>query len=131
MLVDTGVVIWATDTLDEGLRQALSDISGVTGSVLLLSGLDSAASTTVDVRDDDLLIRGAAGYAAKSRAADRAEMISVVLPAQPAGMAEWGSRELDDFRDGLELVRRRVLQSQATTVAPAGEWTWDETNKNW
>jgi hypothetical protein len=131
MLVDTGVVVWATDTLDEGLRQALSDVSGVTGSVLLLNGLDSAASTTIDARDDDLLIRGAAGYAARSRAADRAEMVSVVLPAQPAGLAEWGARELDDFRDGLELVRLRVLQSQTTTVKPAGEWEWDETEKNW
>jgi hypothetical protein len=137
LLMDSGVTIWPEDILDEGLRQALGDIGRACGSAVELAGLDGSpieepppgyVARYIDSRDYDLLIRGAGGYAARSRAVDRAEMVSIVA-GQPGGLEEWGKRELEDFQEGVEQVRKRGLQSARS--GPMGAWGWDESHKGW
>jgi hypothetical protein len=136
-LMDTGVVVWSTDVLTEAFRLALGDIGRACGGTVVLSGLDFTlpeepppgyVAPYIDPRDYDLLIRGAGGYAACSRALDRAEMVSIVA-GQPGGLAEWGRQELEDFREGVEMVRKRGLQSAGS--GPVGAWGWDESHKGW
>jgi len=128
VLVDVGATTWAADTLDEATRQALSDLGGVMGIGVVLSGLDGAASTTVDALDDDLLIRGAAAYAVQSRLLARAEMTNLATRA-PDTLTKWMAVQMVNFKLGLEAVRRRVLARSSS--APAGVLPWDESTRNW
>jgi hypothetical protein len=122
-LVDAGGLVWTDGTITEGIRQALGDVSRASGAKLTLTGLDSAAATTLDALDEDLLVRGAAGYAARSRAIDRAEMANLNQNTAP-GLQDWSKNQLEWFAEGVRTVRLRVLQRSASS--PASAWTWDE-----
>lgn len=128
LLVDAGALVWSSDTLDEAIRQALNDAGRVLGVKLTLSGLDSALLTSIDARDDDLVIRGAAGYAARSRSLDRAERVNLAAGTPPA-LFEWGKNQLDGFNDQLKQVRARGLQASGS--APASALAWDESAPGW
>ena len=74
------------------------------------------------------MIRGAGGYAARSRSLDRAEMANLATgPTAP--LFEWGKNQLYWFNDQLKQVRARELQ--ASGGAPASALAWDESEPNW
>ena len=127
-LVDSGAEAYADSTVTEGLRQAVADLSKVYGVIVLIKDLDEAGVTTVDVLDVALVIRGAAGYAARSRAMERTDSANLAQ-SMPTNLLEWSKNTLYWFDDKLKQIRLRLLQSSASN--PASQWTWDESDKNW
>ncbi len=127
-LVNADKVSYADEALSEALRQASGDLGRVYGAFVTIKDLDSAASTNVEKADEDLLIRGAAGFAARMRAVDRADSANIGQ-SMPGDLLEWSKNTLFYFDDKLKSVKTRRLQQ--STSNPASPWTWDETNKNW
>jgi hypothetical protein len=80
-----------------------------------LNGLDSATSTTFPADDESLIVTGAAGYAATSRAVDLAEKVTLDrLTAQQ--VRAWGLSKLQEFRAGLKTVARRMAIENVSHV---------------
>lgn len=79
-----------------------------------INGLDGAEVTSVPAQDENLLVNGAAGYAACGRAGRRVQGFDP-LPAGPAVLEAWGRAALEEFR--AEVHAR---QSRAGTIA-----AWD------
>ena len=127
-LVDSGSVSYSDASLTEAIRQAAGDLGRAYGKFVTIDDLDLAAATNVDVLDVDLLLRGAAGYAARMRAVDRADSANLGQ-SMPANLLEWSKNTLYWFDDKLKQVRLRLVQSSAGN--PASQWTWDESDKNW
>jgi len=127
-LQDDQEILYSDATLEEALRQAAGDLGRAYGLFVTIDDLDGASATNVDQRDEDLLIRGAAGFAARFRAVDRAEDASLAQ-SMPADLLEWSKNTLYYFDQKLNDVRKRKLQQSAS--GPASAWTWDESEKNW
>jgi hypothetical protein len=92
-----------------------------------LKDLDGATSTSFPEDDESLLVLGAAGYAATSRAVDLAEQVTLDrLTAQQ--VRAWGLAKLLEFRSGLKAVARRLAtESPGHVEMPEldrfeGEW---------
>jgi hypothetical protein len=80
-----------------------------------LNGLDAATSTTFPADDESLIVTGAAGYAATSRAVDLAEKVTLDrLTAQQ--VRAWGLSKLQEFRAGLKTVARRMAIENVSHV---------------
>jgi hypothetical protein len=124
-LVDSSNLSFSTTTLDEGIRQALGDLSRTYGANLVLSGLDGASTTTVELMDESALVLGAAAYAAKSRSIDRAERANLANGV-PSTLLEWGRQHLAKFEDRLREIRRRKI---ANGTSIAATWEWNEENE--
>lgn len=127
-LVDSGSESFADGTVTEGLRQALADLSKVYGSYLMIKDLDDSGATTVNVLDVDLVVRGAAGYAARMRAMERTDSANLGQ-SMPSNLLEWSKSTLYWFDDKLKQVKLRLMQQ--STANPASLWTWDESDRNW
>lgn len=128
LLDDASNQVFALTLVDESIRQVLGDLGRVIGTRPTIINLDSAAATSVDVRDEDLIVRGAFGYAARSKALDRSTEMSIGQ-SMPANLLELSKNALYYFEDKLKLVRVRTIQESTGNVP--GQWTWDESNKNW
>ncbi len=128
LLADAEARVWSPDTLDEAIRQALNDCGRVLGSKLTLTGLDGAVATSIDARDEELVIRGAAGYAARSRSLDRAERVDLAGGSTTI-LLDGGRNQLNEFETQLNVLRLRQLQ--AGTAAPAVTLLWDESHPHW
>lgn len=92
-----------------------------------LKDLDSATSTSFPDDDESLLVLGASGYAATSRAVDLAEQVTLDrLTAQQ--VRAWGLAKLQEFRSGLKTIARRLaMESPGHVQMPdldrfEGEW---------
>lgn len=127
-LVDAGEVSYADASLTEAIRQAIGDLGRVYGSGVTIEDLDLAQTTTVRLADEDLVIRGAAGYAARMRAVDRADSANLGQN-MPSTLLDWSKNTLYWFDQTLRQVKQRILQE--STSSPASEWTWDESEQNW
>ncbi len=103
-LMDTGNKIWDTGTLDEGLRQALGGLGRALGVAVALKDLDGAPATTLDGKYLDMLVQGAAGHAAQSRALDRIELVSIGEGPQTT-LKAWADSELELFEKHLDEIR--------------------------
>ena len=87
--------------IDDREEPASGDILRVWYTKLhTLNGLDSAAATTVPAEDVDVIVTGAAHYAARSRAVELAEQATVDDDVV-ARMIKWADEEGDSFRYGV------------------------------
>jgi hypothetical protein len=127
-LVDAGEVSYSDESLEEALRQACGDLGRSYGAFVTIEDLDSADATSVELADEDLSGRGAAGYAARMRAVDRADSANLGQN-MPANLLDWSKNTLYYFDQRMREVKQRLMQQ--STNNPAGEWTWDESDKNW
>ena len=113
---------YSDDALSEATRQAAGDLGRAYGEFVTIEDLDSAAATNVDVLDEDLLIRGAAGFAARMRAVDRADSANLGQRCR-ANLLEWSKNTLYYFDDKLRGVKQRRLQQSTTNPASSGPGT--------
>jgi hypothetical protein len=87
-----------------------------------LSGLDSATVTTLRAEEVALIITGAAGHAATSRALDLAEQVTLDR-ATVKQVRAWGQDKLREFRAGLSAIARR--QAGVSHVPAPALDRWD------
>jgi hypothetical protein len=127
-LSDSGSVLWTIAEKDEALKTALGDLSNAAGAKLTIKDLDSAAATTLDALDESLLVRGAAGYAARTRALERAQRANIG-ETMPAALLEWAKNQSYYYEQKLSQVKARYLAQ--STASPHSPLEWDESNKNW
>jgi hypothetical protein len=127
-LSDSGSILWTLAEKDEALKTALGDISTAAGVKLTIDDLDSAAATTLDALDESLLIKGAAGYAARTRALERAQRANI-SETMPDSLLEWAKNQSYYYEQKLPLVKARYLAQ--STASPHSPVIWDESNKNW
>ena len=127
-LVDSTSLSFDDATLTEAIRQAIGDLGRAYGAFVTIKDLDSAAATSVENVDEDLVVRGAAGFAARMRAIDRTDSANLGQ-SMPSNLLDWSKNTLYYFDGRMREVQRRLLQQ--STNDPAGEWTWDESDKNW
>jgi hypothetical protein len=96
------------------VRSSARLISGQHLRVIYLSshsiaGLDGASTTTIPAEYIGLLVRGAAGFAALSRAVDKIEIRSYgSRRTEPDMLARWGNAQVAEFRQGLSLLRNSL-----------------------
>jgi hypothetical protein len=83
-----------------------------------LDDLDSAAATTFPDDDETLLVLGASGYAASSRAVDLLEQVSRDR-LTPQQVRAWGLGRLQEFRAGLKAVQRRLAMETSAWIGAA------------
>jgi len=110
LLMDMQNLTWDANVLDEGLRQALAQLSLATGQPVSVAGLDGAAETTLSSGDEALIVLGAAGFAALSRMAGASARLGLSGAAADRLLA-WGRTQLARFDLCLAAVRLRQLQS--------------------
>lgn len=82
-----------------------------------IEGLDNGAVTTVDPRYESLLVRGAAGYAARARALERFSGYEPNAEAA-AALERWGRTEVSEF----VLDLRAIAQRQASSLPIDVNW---------
>jgi hypothetical protein len=98
------------DALDGGQPQAGDQVRLWYATPHTLSGLDGATSTSLPGLHEALLVSGAAGHAAMSRALDLSESTSADLFGVGL-IGTWASRKLREFREKLESLRRASARS--------------------
>jgi len=112
LLMDAQNLTWDANTLDEALRQALSQFNAVSGQNAALSGLNGASVTTLATGDEALIVLGAAGFAALSRTAGSAVRLGLAGEAADR-LLTWGRTQQARFDLCLAAVRLRQLQASA------------------
>jgi hypothetical protein len=119
LLHDTTQLNFSTELVDEAVRLALADYSRVSGMAETISGLDNAAVTTVPADDEGIIVLGAAGYTACSKAADRKESFNLNQEI-PQGLLKVGAGFMERFKALLNTVRTHNQWSAAETPWGAG-----------
>lgn len=95
-----------------------------------LKDLDSATVTTVPLDDESLLVTGAAGHAATSRAVDLAEQVTIDrLTSQQ--VRAWGLNQLQEFRAGLRNIARQLATTSPPWVPLPPRDRWDKGRGKW
>ena len=85
----------------------------------------AAMTTTFPPDDESLLLVGAVGFAATSRAVDLMEQVTRDrLTAQQ--LRAWGLGKLSEFRAGLKLITRQEALAGIPWVPTAPLDRWDE-----
>jgi hypothetical protein len=123
---------WEETVLAEAVRQAVAEYQLAGAGAVTLSGLDGAAETSLDGLHESLIVWGAGGYAALSRAVLRAE--SFQLGSEAGQLSAWGTARLAEFRLMLAAVfptyqpalpaadAARLADLRAAQSAPWGTW---------
>jgi hypothetical protein len=132
---------WDDAVLDEGIRLALGEYGLAGAAPVTLSGLDGAAETSLNGLHESLVVWGAGGYAALSRAVLRAE--SFQLGGEAEALRSWGEARLEDFKAMLGAVfpgyrpgpalpgddraaeAARLADLRGSTAPPWGSWPPD------
>jgi hypothetical protein len=91
-------------------------------SLHTISGLAGAAATTLPVELEELLVFGAAGFAAISQLWDRSEILN------PDPIFKWGDGQLQIFHQRLELRRSQHVRSEGEPWS--SPWTLDKWDNN-
>jgi len=122
-LSDSSNLIFATSTLDEAIRAALSEIATAYGSDLTLEDLDSATATTMEDQDQNALITGAVAFALRFRLIGKFEE---AFPDRnnPENLASAATAVMNHFQSMLIQIRLRRFQSASDH--PYTAWDWDE-----
>jgi len=128
LLDDAANAVFAVALVDESIRMVLGDLGRAIGTRPAIKDLDSAAATTVDVRDEDLVVRGAFAYAARSKSLDRSTEVNTGQ-SMPANLMDLAKNAMYYYEGKINQVRVRAIQESLTNKP--GSWTWDESNKNW
>lgn len=122
-LEDSTNLIFSTSLLDEAIRAALNEISIAFGAAQTLSGLDSAAATTLEDLDLNALVVGAMAYACRFRLIGKFEEASPVRE-HPEDLAKWATDFMHDFMALVTGIRLREFQKSSST--PYDAWDWEE-----
>ncbi len=122
-LGDTTNLIWSAETLDQAVRSALAELSGVYGCALTLNGLDGATETTIEEADVQVLVLGATAYTLANRVSERFEEASPVREDIDA-LIKHRDKTMAAFEGQLEGVRLRKFQEAED--APYSPWEWEE-----
>jgi hypothetical protein len=121
LLMDTTNRRWDMDTLEQSIMIAMADLAGATGTPQTLNLFQGAYATTITIDNKNILLVGAAAYAAQSRALNVSEKVS--LGQMPnAGLVEYGRDMMVKFRDSLDKITERmaiVAKIAADTAAVA------------
>lgn len=92
-----------------------------------IEGLDSAAATSLPGEHEAILVGGAAGIVAASRALDLTEQVSISqLAAQQ--VRAWGLSKIQEFRTALRAVGKATAEGSAFVPLPDldrfdGDWS--------
>ena len=92
-----------------------------------IADLDSATATTLQGDHESLIVLGAAGHAAMSRAEDLVEIAGTDL-YQVGILATWGSKKLREFKQKLTMIQRS--SARRGPVYLQSNWVmdkWDST----
>ena len=116
------------DARDEAIRRAVSDLGRYYGAPLLLSGLDSAALTTLQKEDETALVTGAEFFAAFARIVDRLETPNFNEEAS-MHFLDWTAAAGKRYAGLLGLIRLGRLQQSLN--APHAALEWDESAPQW
>ena len=84
-----------------------------------ISGLDSAALTTLPAEHEALVVSGAAGYTATMGGISHSESINL------EDLSKWGSSRLSDYRTELSRLRAAAQRSGPGWVGPWRMDKWD------
>ncbi len=128
-LADKSNKSWGTDTLELCIRLALEDIVNAAGVTYTIDDLDAATATTLPDRHIPALILGAAAYAAKTRAVDRLEKVSLAEGPGGVTLGDWGNWQMILFQKRLEEIRAQGIHG--STSAPHTAADWEEEPKTW
>jgi hypothetical protein len=128
MLNDSSAGNYDALLMDEALLQVLGDLTRATGVQVEIEDLNSATSTTVDLRDEDLVIRGACAYCLRTEAASRSQAANVGQ-SMPANLLDLAKNWMYYYEGAVKTVRVRKLQESANNKP--GLWEWDESEKKW
>jgi hypothetical protein len=90
-----------------------------------INGLDSATSTTLPLEHESLIVLGAAGHAAMSRAVDLIEISGTDL-YQVGLLGTWGQRKIREFTDKLKQLQQAMARSGPSWGAGWALDKWDE-----
>lgn len=148
-LHDIPGLVYDTPTLDEALRAALAAYTVGNLFAVRLEGLDGAADTSLPASHEALIVLGAAGYAARARAAEQAgraqpegdpaalrlwaesqlaefqRLLASVFPA--LGMSPEAAAQADREADRAAAEAACLSQLRASAAAPWSAWTpWEE-----
>ena len=96
-LMDTTNLIWSTAILEEALRASLADISRAYDEQLFVQNLDTALTTTVNVLDYYLLVKGAVAHALIFRTVGRFEE-STPEPSLTPHLATLAEQRMKEFK---------------------------------
>jgi len=128
--VDTGLVVFTSDQIDEAIRQALADVNLTLGQAYTISSLDAASSTTLPADVATCMVQGAAGYAVQAQTVKKLGAFSMLGtdPQQhiPADYQIWAKNKLFYFKQMLEQYQRKSFF--AATSTPYSAWDWEEDN---
>lgn len=108
--------VWPGDILfiQDGDEPAISDVVRVWyTSAQTINGLASASATSLPADDDNLIVTGAAGFAAQERVQE------IEGRQVPVRLREWADARLRDFERGLAHLARQ-LATRASGIAPTG-----------
>ncbi len=78
-----------------------------------------AGGSTIPARHEDLIVSGAAGYAAVAWAMYAVNRVNAGGPATPKEFLEWGNQRLKLFREELRRLGRRNRVRVSSLFAPA------------
>ena len=90
-----------------------------------IQDLDSADSTTIRGDHESLIVLGAAGHAAMSRAIDLVEVVGTDL-YQVGIMGTWGQRKLREFQAAVRELERQYARRGPSWGAGWSLDKWDE-----
>lgn len=118
---DLGLLV----VVDESFQPAAGQTARVFYTAMqALEDLDEATETTVPADDESLLVTGAAGHAATSRAVDLAEQVTIDrLTSQQ--VRAWGLNQLQEFRAGLRNIARQLATTSPPWVPLPARDRWD------
>ena len=122
-LQDAANLIFSTDTIDEALRAALSDLSNTYSTTVTLKDLDGALLTTFDDLDLHTLLVGAVAYCTRFRLVGKFEEASPIRE-HPEDLARWATEFMEEFHGLLTHVRLRRFHQ--AVESPYSQWDWEE-----
>jgi hypothetical protein len=115
LLADPHGLRFGDELLADCARLALAELSQCYGNPLMLTGLDGATQTTLDMLDEQTLVCGAAAHALRAQAASRADL-SVLNQANPQALLQSASHYQEVFARGLAAATRRKRASAGYAV---------------
>jgi hypothetical protein len=123
-LQDATHLVYPTEAIAEGLRQALAGLSDALDQILTLAGLDGAAETTLPAGLESLAVQAAAALAVSGRALRHAEQPALAPEGLSPAALSWSEAVLGRFRQACERLRSSTLRGAAIPWAEVG-WVLD------
>lgn len=121
--LDANNLVLDENTLDEGIRSALAEISTVYGTALSIEGLDFALETTLDTLDLPCLLTGATAYGLNFLLNSRFKDFSTSLTADVNLMTAAHKMQA---RFHTMLNELRLDDLQRSNSAPHEQWIWTD-----